>query len=193
VHGLVGKGYLGRQILPGYLQQTLSPCQDAKPLSQIVVDDWGGAEMTFSRRRLVMATLISPSVSVVLYSVVCVAQLGHLPRGDEVWLYWAFLGILVLAYFVTSLATVALLAAACWARLRSPWVFGAMGLAVGIFVAILLDLPSLNFARTEYYGFAASAGASTALVYRGLLFGLRRRPHRTHSDCEEGTHYDDTQ
>jgi hypothetical protein len=157
----------------------------------IVADDWGGTEMTFSRRRLVMATLISPSVSVVLYSVVCIAQLGHLPRGDEVWLYWLFLGILVIAYLVTSLATVSLLAAERWVRLRSPWVFGAMGLALGILVAILLDLPSLNFARTEYYGFAASAGVSTALVYRRLLFGLRRgQSHQTTVHVEPGTDYE---
>lgn len=129
--------------------------------------------MNSLRWRLVIATLVSPSVAVAFYSIVCLAQLGHFPRRDEAWLYLVIFGVAAIAYLVTFLVTVILLASGLRARSHSYFMFGATGLALGILVAGLLDLPSLNFARIEYYGLVAASSVGTALVYRALLYGLR--------------------
>ena len=78
------------------------------------------------------------------------------------------------AYLATLAATLTLVATERWLRPRSYLLFGLGGLGVGIVLALLLDLPSLNLTRGKYYVLAAAAGACTGLAYRAILRGPKR-------------------
>lgn len=125
-----------------------------------------------SWRRLVVATIAAPLFALIFYGAVCVIELGHFPRTDEAWLYSAVAGATIVAYLVTSLVTTFISFSCHRFRPRSFLLFGIAGFMLGILVAIFLDLPNVNFARLEYYGLAAAAGAGTGLAYRAILYGL---------------------
>jgi hypothetical protein len=124
-------------------------------------------------RRTVLAFAIAPVGAVVTYSTLLATD-----PFESLAASFAFLGIVAVASYVAELL-IAVPVYAASDRMRNGgtpvWVLG--GCVVGVVVAIVADLPEVNWLRWRPFAAAAAAGAASGAIFSLLMVWRPNRPY----------------
>lgn len=113
---------------------------------------------------MLSAFAIAPVGAPVVYTVLLL--LDPFEKPDRVMASMMLLVVvLTVAYLAEALVAWPLFVILKRRRLASPVVCLAGGALIGLFVAVVFDLPEPNFARWQYYGSAGLAGSSSAALF----------------------------